>query len=121
MKALIVDDEEDVRYVARVSLGNVGGMMVIEACDGKEGIARARAERPDVILLDVMMPGMDGPETLKVLRGYAETAHIPVVFLTAKGMAAQVSELETLGADGIILKPFDPLTLAARVRAILES
>lgn len=121
MKALIVDDEEDVRYVARVSLGSVGGMTVIEARDGKEALARARSERPDVILLDVMMPGMNGPETLASLRACEETAHIPVVFLTAKGLAAQVEELASLGADGMILKPFDPLTLAAEVRAIVAS
>ena len=121
MKALIVDDEEDVRYVAHLSLGSIGGMTVLEARDGQEGLALARKEQPDVILLDVMMPGMDGPETLRALRSCRETAHIPVVFLTAKGLAAQLSELAALGAAGIILKPFDPLTLAAEVAGIVRT
>lgn len=119
MKVLIVDDEEDVRYVASLSLGSVGGMTVLEARDGQEGLSIARSEQPDVILLDVMMPGADGPETLRRLRADRKTAHIPVVFLTAKGMAAQLTELDSLGAAGIILKPFDPLTLAAEVTAIV--
>jgi two-component system OmpR family response regulator len=120
VKALIVDDEEDVRYVARVSLGSVGSMTVIEASSGEEALERARSERPDVILLDVMMPGMDGASTFHALQASPETAAIPVVFLTARGMAGEVARLRDLGSKGIILKPFDPLTLAAEVEAILD-
>ena len=119
MKVLVIDDEEDVRYVARLSLGRVGGMDVVEATNGADGIARARAERPDFILLDMMMPGMDGAATFRALRAVEETAHIPVVFLTAKAMASEVQRLKDLGARGVILKPFDPMTLADEIRAIL--
>jgi CheY-like chemotaxis protein len=119
MKVLVVDDEEDVRYVARMSLGRVGRMTVIEASSGEEGIARAKSERPDFILLDMMMPGMDGAATFLALRADAETAAIPVVFLTAKTMASEVERLKRLGARGVVLKPFNPLTLASDVTALL--
>lgn len=119
MKVLVIDDEEDVRYVARLSLGRVGGMTVVEATNGAEGIAFARTENPDFILLDMMMPGMDGAATFRALHADAGTAHIPVVFLTAKAMASEVQRLKSLGARGVILKPFDPMTLADEIRAIL--
>ena len=119
MKVLVIDDERDVRYVARISLGRVGNMLVIEASSGEEGIARARSEQPDFILLDMMMPGMDGAATFRALREDEETASIPVVFLTAKAMVAEVERLKALGAKGVVLKPFNPMSLAADVRAIL--
>ena len=121
MKVLVIDDEEDVRYVARLSLGRVGGMTVVEATNGSEGITRARAEHPDFILLDMMMPGMDGAATFRALRADDATAQIPVVFLTAKAMAPEVQRLKDLGARGVILKPFDPMTLADEIRAILRA
>lgn len=121
MKALIVDDEEDVRFVARMSLGRVGGMTVIEASGGEEGIELARDEQPDVILLDMMMPGMDGTATFHALRALEATAAIPIVFLTAKGMVDDAARLKKLGARGVVLKPFDPLTLAGEITAILAS
>jgi CheY-like chemotaxis protein len=121
VKALIIDDEEDVRFVAQVSLGKVGGMTVIVASSGEEGVALARREQPDFILLDMMMPGMDGAATFRALQAQAETAAIPVVFLTAKAFESEVRRLEQLGAKAVILKPFDPLTLAREVRTILAS
>jgi CheY-like chemotaxis protein len=121
MKVLVIDDEEDVRYVAGLSLGRVGGMTVIEASSGSDGVSRARAEQPDFILLDMMMPGMDGAATFSALREAPETAAIPIIFLTAKTMASEVERLKSLGAKGVILKPFDPLTLAAEIRAILAA
>lgn len=121
MKVLVVDDEDDVRFVARISLGRVGRMTVIEAATGAEGVARARTEHPDFILLDMMMPGMDGAATFRALRDCEETADIPVVFLTAKAMAPEVERLKTLGARGVVLKPFDPMTLASDVTALLAS
>lgn len=121
MKALVIDDEEDVRFVAEVSLGRVGGMTVAVASSGAEGILVARREQPDFILLDMMMPGMDGAATFRALRESPETASIPVVFLTAKAMASEVRRLEELGAKAVILKPFDPMSLAADIRSILAS
>jgi len=121
MKVLIVDDEEDVRFVAQMSLGRVGKMTVIEASSGEECLARARAEQPDFILLDMMMPGMDGAATFRALRAADETATIPVVFLTAKAMASEVRRLKDLGAKGVVLKPFNPMTLASEIAAILDS
>ncbi|HKR63330.1 MAG TPA: response regulator [Thermoanaerobaculia bacterium] len=118
MKVLVVDDEDDVRYVARLSLGRVGGMSVIEASSGEEGVARAKTDHPDFILLDMMMPGMDGAATFQALRACADTASIPIVFLTAKSMAA---EAQRLGAQGIITKPFNPLTLARELTELLET
>jgi CheY-like chemotaxis protein len=119
VKALVIDDEEDVRYVAQLSLGRVGGMTVLEASSGEEGVARARTERPDFVLLDMMMPGMDGAATFRALRADADTATIPVVFLTAKAMASEVQRLKDLGARGVVLKPFNPMTLADEIRTIL--
>lgn len=120
-KVLVIDDEQDVRYVARISLGRVGGMTVIEASSGKEGIALAKSERPDFILLDMMMPGMDGAATFHALREDEETSSIPVVFLTAVAKVAEVQRLKDLGARGVVLKPFDPITLAAHLNAILDA
>lgn len=120
-KVLVIDDEKDVRYVARISLGRIGGMTVIEASGGEEGIARAKSEHPDFILLDMMMPGMDGSATFHALRQDEETSSIPVVFLTAVAKVAEVQRLRDLGARGVVLKPFDPITLAADLNAILDA
>jgi CheY-like chemotaxis protein len=120
VKALIVDDEEDVRFVAQMSLERVGGMTVIQASSGEEGLERARTEQPDFILLDMMMPGMDGAATFLKLRAAPETSSIPVVFLTAKALAREVQRLKDLGARGVVLKPFNPMTLATEIAAILK-
>jgi CheY-like chemotaxis protein len=119
LKILIIDDEDDIRQISRLALGRVGGMEVVDAASGKDGIAKAITEAPDAILLDVMMPEQDGPETLGLLKADPRTAHIPVVFLTAKAMASEVERLRSLGAAGVLTKPFDPMSLAANVRAIL--
>lgn len=121
MRVLVVDDEEDVRYVVRMSLERVGKMTVLEASSGEEGIARAKSEKPDFILLDMMMPDMDGAATFLQLLTNEETASIPVVFLTAKAMASEVQRLTDLGARGVVVKPFNPMTLAADLTAILEA
>jgi CheY-like chemotaxis protein len=120
MKALIIDDEEDVRFVARMSLERVGGMTVVQASSGEEGVTRARSEQPDFILLDMMMPGMDGAATFRALRASTETASIPIVFLTAKAMVRDVQRFTELGAKGVVLKPFNPLTLASEIEDILS-
>ena len=120
MKVLLIDDEDDIRKVARLSLARVGKMEVVDAAGGLEGVRRAEDESPDVILLDVMMPGLDGPSTLAALRSNAKTAGIPVVFLTAKAMPAEIERLRSLGVKGVLIKPFDPMTLPAQLRAVLE-
>ena len=119
-RILIVDDEDDIREVAQVSLELVGQWEVLAAGCGRDGIDRARAERPDAILLDVMMPDMDGPTTLSQLQADPVTRDIPVVFLTAKAQSAERSRLAELGAAGILTKPFDPLRLAADLAAALN-
>jgi CheY-like chemotaxis protein len=119
-RILIVDDEDDIREVAQVSLELVGHWEVLTAASGRDGIARARAEHPDAILLDVMMPDMDGPSTLAQLQADPSTCDIPVVFLTAKAQSADRTRLGQLGAAGILTKPFDPLRLAFDVAAALN-
>ena len=120
MKVLVIDDEPDIRKIARLSLSRVGGMEVVEAGSGPEGVRKAEAERPDAILLDVMMPGIDGPATLALLRAGESTSKIPVLFLTAKAMSAEIDRLKALGALAVLTKPFDPMTLPAAVKAALE-
>ena len=120
MKVLIIDDENDIRRIARLGLERVGKMQVVDAASGADGLVKARAEKPDVVLLDVMMPGQDGPATLKSLRSDPETAAIPVIFLTAKALTDEVERLRALGAKGVLTKPFDAMTLAEQVRALLS-
>jgi DNA-binding response OmpR family regulator len=120
MKILIIDDDADIRSIARLSLSRVGGMSVIEATSGVEGVRKAQDEKPDVILLDMMMPTMDGVETLSALRSQSATAMTPVIFLTAKGARHEVERMTPLGAAGVLIKPFDPRTLSRDVRAVLD-
>ena len=120
MHALIVDDDEFVREIARLSLEFIGGWAVSVARSGTEGIQQARILSPDVILLDLMMPGIDGVETLHGLSEDTRTSHIPVIFLTAKAEAADHS-YDDSGARGVIVKPFDPLSLAHDVEVILSA
>ena len=118
-RILIVDDEDDIREVAQMSLEMVAGWEVIPARSGDEGVRLAAAHRPDAILLDVMMPGMDGPATAERLRASAETAAIPVILLTAKVQPADRRRLESLGVAGVLAKPFDPMELANQVSSTL--
>jgi DNA-binding response OmpR family regulator len=120
MKALVIDDEADIRSIVRMSLSHVGGMDVIQAVSGVEGVRKAREEAPDVILLDMMMPGMDGVATLAALRAQRTTATTPVIFLTAKAGEHEVERLTALGAAGVLVKPFDPRTLPGDVRALVS-
>lgn len=118
-RILLVDDEADIREVAALSLQALGDWRVLSASGGGEAIAIARAERPDVILLDVMMPELDGPTTLELLRADPQTRGIPVIFLTAKAQSADQRGLAQLGASGVLTKPFDPMTLSSEITAIL--
>lgn len=115
---LHIEDEDDIRDVARLALEAVGGFTVVSASSGREGIALAGAGGHDIILLDVMMPSMDGPTTLKTLRANPATASIPVIFMTAKVQHHEIGHYKALGALGVISKPFDPMTLADEVRAL---
>jgi CheY-like chemotaxis protein len=118
-KILLVDDEDDIREVAQMSLEMTAGWEVVTASSGADGLRMAAAERPDAILLDVMMPGMDGPATARALRAAPETADIPVILLTAKVQAADRRRFDDLGVAGILAKPFDPMSLADEVREVL--
>ncbi len=119
-RIMLVEDEPDIQAVARVALETVGGLTVEICSSGKEALERAPACKPQLILMDVMMPGMDGPSTLKMLRSRAETKAIPIIFMTAKVQPQEIAIFKTIGALGVIPKPFDPMTLAATVRSIWE-
>jgi CheY-like chemotaxis protein len=116
---LIIDDEDDIRQVAALSLETVANWNVSTANSGVNGIRRAQDEKPDAILLDVMMPGMDGPTTFLELRKLPETAGIPVILLTAKVQGADQKRFASLGVSAVLFKPFDPLTLARQMSEAL--
>jgi CheY-like chemotaxis protein len=116
---LLIDDDDDIREVVTLSLREIGGWDVVNASSGEEGLKKAEQVRPDAILLDVMMPEMDGPTTFQKLRANSATSDIPVILLTAKVQAADQRRFTRLGVEGLISKPFDPLQLAAQVAATL--
>ena len=117
-KILIIEDDSDIQTVARMALETVGGFTV-EACgSGREAIEMAPRFKPDIILLDVMMPEMDGPTTLLHLRADTVAGATPVIFCTAKAMPTELEHYKALGSAGVIAKPFDPMTLAQQVRDI---
>jgi CheY-like chemotaxis protein len=120
LTVLLVEDEPDIRFVARLALQREGAFTVVEADSGAGAMVLVAAGHVDVVLLDVMMPEMDGPEVLQALAGDPSTADIPVVFLTAKATPDDLSHLRMLGAAGVITKPFDATTLAADLRSILD-
>jgi CheY-like chemotaxis protein len=118
-RILIIDDEEDIRDVAALSLETVAGWDVVVASSGAQGLARAIEHLPDAILLDVMMPGMDGPTTFRELRKNPATAKIPVLLLTAKVQASDQRRFADLGVEAVLFKPFDPMTLSTQIAAAL--
>lgn len=115
-----IDDEPDIRHVVELSLSLADGLTVHTGESGQRALELAREVKPDLMMLDVMMPGMDGPETLRQLRAEPELAGIPVFFMTAKAMPAELQRLRSLGAAAIIPKPFDPMKLANDVLALWE-
>src|SRR5689334_11818140 len=115
LRILYVEDEADIRQVATLALESVGGFIVQACRSGDEALHALPKFRPNLILLDVMMPGMDGPTTLKKLRELPESRGIPAVFMTAKAQPDEVAELKGIGALGVIPKPFDPMTLSSTV------
>lgn|GEM_PF-227998 len=118
-RILVIDDEDDIREVTSMTLELVGSYEVTTAANGAEGIKCAYRNPPDAILLDVMMPVMDGPSTLAWLREHTSTKDIPVIFLTAKVQASDRRRFEALGVKGVIAKPFDPMKLSAEIEGIL--
>ena len=116
VRVLHVDDEPDIREVVELSLSLDPDLTVRSCGSGGDALAAAAAWSPDLILLDVMMPMMDGPTTLTHLRQSPKTADIPVVFMTARAQPRELEHFVSLGAEGVIAKPFDPMTLAAAVR-----
>lgn len=120
-RILMVEDEPDIQLVARMALEAVGGFTVAACSSGTEALGVFEFFKPDMVLLDVMMPGMDGPATLKAMRELPGGRDIPIAFMTAKVMPGEVAQFKMLGALDVIAKPFDPMTLADQVRAIWEA
>jgi CheY-like chemotaxis protein len=116
---LIVDDEDDIREVAALSLESIADWKVYVASSGAEGLSLAIQHRPDAIVLDVMMPVMDGPATFRELQKNPATASIPVLLLTAKVQSSDQRRFADLGVKAILFKPFDPLTLADQISSAL--
>jgi len=117
-RILYVEDEPDIQTVARLALESLGGFSVEICNSGEEALQRAPGFQPQLILLDVMMPVMDGPSTLKMLRTLPQFASTPVIFMTAKVQPGEVAHYLELGAVDVIPKPFDPMTLSNQVEAI---
>ncbi|NQU55932.1 MAG: response regulator [Rhodospirillales bacterium] len=119
-KILHVEDEVDIQEIAKMALEAVGGLTVRTCGDGAEALSAAPEFEPDLFLLDVMMPGMDGPETFQELQKLPGFENTPAIFMTAKVMEAEVARFKELGALGVIAKPFDPMTLSDEIRSLWE-
>ncbi|MBL4690220.1 MAG: response regulator [Rhodospirillales bacterium] len=120
-KILHVEDEPDIREIALLALETVGGFSVESCGSGDEALEKAPGFMPDLFLMDIMMPGMDGPATLVELRKMPEFADTPVIFMTAKAQAQEVVRYKELGAIDVITKPFDPITLSDQIRKIWDN
>ncbi|MDY6945176.1 MAG: response regulator [Pseudomonadota bacterium] len=118
---LYVDDEPDIREIVQMALGLVPALSVSTADSGLRALQSMQAKRPDLVLLDVMMPIMDGPTTLQQMRSRPELQSIPVIFMTAKAMPQEVARFRSLGAAAVIAKPFDPMALGEHVFGIWEA
>ncbi|MBW4564534.1 MAG: response regulator [Mojavia pulchra JT2-VF2] len=118
-RILIVDDEEDIREVAQLTLEAVGGWEVLTAASGNEALATAASQQLDAILLDIMMPDLDGIATFQQLQANPVTQHIPVILLTAKVQVADRHRFAELGLTAMIVKPFDPMILPDLVADVL--
>lgn len=117
-RILYVEDEPDIQAVAKLALEAVGGFTLEVCSSGKEALAKAEAFAPQLMLLDVMMPEMDGPTAMKRLHEIPALADVPVVFMTAKVQPQEVKEYKAMGAIEVIAKPFDPMTLASDINDI---
>jgi CheY-like chemotaxis protein len=119
-RVLIIDDEETIQTVVQFGIRMAAGWDVLAAGSGEQGIQTAQAEQPDVILLDVMMPEMDGIATFRELQACSETEHIPVILLTAKAQTSETRQFHELGVSGVITKPFNSLNLPEQISRILQ-
>ena len=119
-RILLIDDEETIQEVVQVGIEIEAGWQVAIASSGSEGINLAQSQQPDAILLDVMMPDMDGISTVSSLKANVKTRSIPVIFLTAKTQAAEKDQLQSLGVVDVITKPFNSMALASQIAKILQ-
>ncbi len=117
---LVIDDEDGIIEIIQISLEAAGGWEVFAAASGSEGLIMAAAQQPDAIILDVMMPDMDGTQTFAHLQANPKIQHIPTILLTAKAKASEQKELIELGVSGVITKPFKPMELVKQIRTILN-
>ena len=120
-KVLLVDDDQNIRIVVQMALEGLTDWKVSLAESGMEALKLARDEKPDLILLDMMMPGMDGSTTYTQLREQKDIDTVPIIFMTAKVQTHEVENHMKLGAAGVIAKPFDPMTLHKEILRILDS
>ena len=119
-RILVVDDDDGVREVIQICLEAIAGWEVISASSGQEGLTAAEGQNPDAILLDVMMPDLDGLDTFQQLKLNYQTKHIPTILLTAKAKISEQKKFQGLGVAGVITKPFDPYNLVAQIKTILD-
>ena len=119
-RVMCVEDDPDIRMIIEFSLTNLGGYQVCMCAGGQAALTQAPLFKPELVLLDVMMPDMSGPQTLAVLRNLPDMRGVPVVFLTAKAMPDEVEDLLKYGATGVIVKPFDPVSLPQNIRIYWE-
>jgi CheY-like chemotaxis protein len=117
-RVLLVEDDPDIQAVVAFALAKVGGLRVAACASGPEAIAKAPEFLPEIVLLDVMLPGMDGPATLRALRDLPQTAATPIVFMTARVQPHELEAYRQAGACDILVKPFDPTRLPDLLRAI---
>jgi len=120
-KILHVEDDLDIQNIANVTLTSIGGFVVNCCSSGAEALKVAKDFMPDLILLDVMMPEMDGPTTLATLREIPEIKNVPAIFMTAKAQTDEINSFLALGAIGVITKPFNPMTLPDEIRTIWQN
>ena len=119
-RILYVEDEPDIQAVARIALETVGGFTVQICSSGEEALQAAVEFAPDLLLLDVMMPGMDGPTTLQELRNLPDLENTPAVFMTAKVQPQEIEQFKSYGALDVIAKPFDPMALSSQITAVWQ-
>jgi two-component system, OmpR family, response regulator len=119
-KILLIEDDDDIRTILRVALEKIGGFTVRACSSGAEGLGAVAEFAPQLVMLDVMMPGMDGPAVLGRLRERPETTQLPVIFLTARAAPPDIARLRGLGALDVLTKPFDPMTLHEKLHKAWE-